>query len=112
MSRPGHSECSGTHSSPAMPEDGGGYWLYVLCCEDGSLYTGIALDVEARFAEHRQGKRGAKYLRGRRPVSVVYRQPVGSRSRAQRLEYRVRNLSRSRKLALIDGALRLDELAN
>lgn len=94
-----------------MPDDGAAaYWLYLVRCEDGSLYTGIALDVDARFAEHRHGRRGARYLKARRPVAVEYRRPVGSRSRAQRLEHRVRKLPRERKLDLIAGALCLDEL--
>jgi putative endonuclease len=66
-----------------------GYSLYILRCRDGSLYTGIALDVARRLEEHRQGVRGAKYLRGRRPVELVYEQPAGDRAAAQRLEYRV-----------------------
>jgi putative endonuclease len=82
-----------------------GYTLYILRCRDGSLYTGIALDVARRLEEHRQGVRGAKYLRGRRPVELVYEQPAGDRAAAQRLEYRVKSLSRAEKEALIGGDL-------
>ena len=79
------------------------YTLYILRCADGSLYTGIASDVDARLAEHRDGRRGAKYLRGRTPFELVYSMPAGNRSAAQSLEHRVKQLRRTDKLALIDG---------
>jgi putative endonuclease len=81
------------------------YSLYILRCGDGSLYTGIALDVARRLEEHRQGVRGAKYLRGRTPVELVFQQPAGDRAAAQRLEHRVKSLSRAEKEALIGGDL-------
>ena len=86
------------------------YSLYILECADGSLYTGIARDVSARLEQHSRGPRGAKYLRGRGPLKLVFSAAVGDRSLAQRCEYRVKRLRRSRKLALIEGAARLDEL--
>jgi len=79
------------------------YTLYILRCSDGSLYTGIASDVDARLDEHRRGRRGAKYLRGRTPFELVFTQPAGSRGAAQSLEHRIKKLSRSDKLALIEG---------
>jgi predicted GIY-YIG superfamily endonuclease len=81
------------------------YSLYILRCGDGSLYTGIALDVARRLEEHRKGVRGAKYLRGRTPVELVFEQPAGDRAAAQRLEHRVKSLSRAEKEALIGGDL-------
>lgn len=94
-----------------MPEyAGAGYSVYLVQCGDGSLYTGIARDVAARLEEHRDGRRGARYLKGRGPLNLVFHSVVGDRSRAQRLEYRVRRLPRHRKLALIAGDVRLDEL--
>ena len=60
--------------------------LYILRCADGSLYTGIASDVDARLHEHEHGRRGAKYLRGRTPFELVYTQAAGDRSAAQALE--------------------------
>jgi putative endonuclease len=94
-----------------MPEDTGAlYWLYLLQCRDGSLYTGIARDVEARLSEHDHGPRGAKYLKGRTPLVVVFRREVGDRARAQRLEHRVKKLPRAQKLLLISGQLDLEEL--
>lgn len=87
------------------------YSLYIVRCADGSLYTGIALDVDERIAAHEHGDRGAKYLRGRTPVELVFQQVVGSRSVAQRLEHRVKRLSRSDKLDLVSGAIALDDIA-
>jgi putative endonuclease len=90
-----------------MPENrrasAGGYTLYILRCADGSLYTGIATDLDARLAEHADGRRGAKYLRGRSPFELVYSAPAGDRGEAQSLEYRVKKLRRADKLALIEG---------
>jgi len=67
-----------------MPE----WWVYIVRCSDRSLYTGIALDVERRFAEHaRADGKGAKYLRGRGPLELVLARVVGSRPRALRVEH-------------------------
>lgn len=92
-----------------MPDDGQ-YRLYILSCADGTLYTGIALDVRARLREHEQGVRGARYVRGRAPLKLEFEQKVGDRSRAQSMESRVKKLSRAKKLSLIDGSLALDTL--
>ncbi|MEP2777114.1 MAG: GIY-YIG nuclease family protein [Luteolibacter sp.] len=78
--------------------------VYMLRCGDGSLYTGIATDVERRFSEHEsQGPKGAKYLRGRLPLQIVFRKEIGTRSEASKEELRVKALSRTAKLALITG---------
>ena len=69
----------------------------MLRCADGSLYTGIATDVSRRIGEHEQGKRGAKCLRGRGPFELVYQQAVGDRSVATKIEYCVKQLSRTEK---------------
>ncbi|WP_251449385.1 GIY-YIG nuclease family protein [Vermiculatibacterium agrestimuris] len=76
------------------------YWLYILRCGDGSLYTGITTDVERRLALHRSGK-GAKYTRGRSPLTVVYREEQPDKSAALRREAAVKKLTREEKLALI-----------
>ena len=86
------------------------YNLYILRCADDSLYTGIAADVERRLAEHRSGSRGAKYLRGGRPLKLEFCQAIGNRALASQLEYRVKRLSRARKEALIAGTERLQDL--
>lgn len=87
------------------------YSLYVLRCADGSLYTGIALDVGKRLQQHENGRSGAKYLRGRQPFTLVFQAPIGDRSAASRAEHRLKRLSRADKLALIDGATSLADLS-
>lgn len=86
------------------------YSLYILRCADNSLYTGIAIDVSRRFAEHQEGKRGARYLRGRGPLQLVFSCEAGDRSRAARLEHRVKRLSKVDKEALVSGSVNLDSL--
>ncbi len=80
------------------------YYLYILRCGDGTLYTGIAADVDKRLALHQSGK-GAKYTRGRGPLTVVYREECADKSAALRRELEVKTLPREKKLALIEGRL-------
>lgn len=87
--------------------DPAGYSLYILRCADGTLYTGIARDVSRRLAEHAVGTRGAKYLRGRMPVELVFAQRAGDRATAQSLEYRVKRMQKHAKEKLITGELTL-----
>ena len=86
--------------------------LYIVRCADGTLYTGIATDVGKRLAEHEASPRGAKYLRGKGPLQIVFSEVVGDRASASQLEYRVKRLSRTQKLALIEGRSALSELAS
>ena len=86
------------------------YSVYIVECSDGSLYTGIATDVARRLQEHESGARGARYLRGRAPLRVVFSKQVGDRSQAQSVEYRIKRLTRERKLALVEGRLELAAL--
>jgi putative endonuclease len=80
------------------------YQLYILRCADGTLYTGITVDLARRVAEHNSSAVGAKYTRTRRPVRLVYSRPFRNRSLAAREEARVKKLTRAEKLALIRGA--------
>ena len=75
--------------------------LYILRCGDGSLYTGITTDVEARFAAHSSGK-GAKYTRGRGPLELVYTEQCGDHSNALKREMEIKGLTREEKLELIE----------
>lgn len=84
-----------------MPDATTVWSVYILRCADDTLYTGIATDVERRVAEHAAGRRGAKYLLGRRPVELVLAVEIGDRSLASRLEYRLKRLSRRDKERLI-----------
>jgi len=71
-------------------------------CRDGALYTGIATDVRRRIAEHSGEKgRGAKSLRGRGPLHLVFQRVIGSRSLALRVEGRIKKLPKGRKEELI-----------
>ena len=76
------------------------WYLYMLRCGDGTLYTGITTDVEKRLAVHRAGK-GAKYTRGRQPLELVYRENCPNHSAALRRELEVKKLTRQQKEALI-----------
>ncbi|QSX40994.1 GIY-YIG nuclease family protein [Shewanella cyperi] len=78
--------------------------LYLIRCGGGELYTGITTDVARRFAEH-SGPKGAKYLRGRGPLTLVYSEHVGDRSAALKRELAVKRLSKSAKEALVAEAL-------
>ena len=73
------------------------YSVYLVRCRDGSLYTGIATDVSRRIAEHKEGARGAKYLRGKGPLTLIYQQEIGNRSLASKIESRVKRLSSAEK---------------
>jgi len=76
--------------------------LYLIRCRDGSLYTGITTDVARRFAEHQENNSaGAKYLRGRGPLMLVFQKKLGSRSLALGVESKVKKLSKARKEELI-----------
>ena len=69
--------------------------VYLIRCRGGELYTGIATDVARRLSEHQAGHpRGAKFLRGRGPLRVVFQQSVGERAVATRLERRIKALAK------------------
>lgn len=75
------------------------YFVYMLECSDGSLYTGIATDVERRFAEHAAGK-GSKYVHARGAKRIVYTEWHTSRNEALKRELALKHLSRKEKLSL------------
>ena len=75
--------------------------VYMIRCSDGSLYTGVTKDLDRRFAEHRDGKRGARYFQGRTPEAVVFREPGHDRSSALKREFAIKRLSRAEKLTLV-----------
>lgn len=74
-------------------------YVYILLCEDGSLYTGWTTDVEKRFSAHCSG-RGARYTRAHRPVRVAYREGFATKQEAMRREAAVKKLSRAEKQRL------------
>ncbi|MGD2024286.1 MAG: GIY-YIG nuclease family protein [Desulfobacterales bacterium] len=83
--------------------------VYIIRCRDGSLYTGIATNVERRFNEH-QNNLGAKYLRGRGPLTLVFKKQVGQRNRALRVERNIKQLPKLKKEALIKNGAGLQKL--
>jgi predicted GIY-YIG superfamily endonuclease len=78
------------------------WFLYIARCSDGSLYTGIALDIEQRLAAHNSG-RGARYTRGRGPLALCAHRRCASKGAALRLELAVKRLGRLEKETLLGG---------
>lgn len=76
------------------------WYVYMLRCGDGTLYTGVTDNVERRLAAHRTGK-GAKYTRGRGPLELVYQEQVPDKSAALRREYEIKQLPKQEKEGLI-----------
>jgi len=73
--------------------------VYIICCSDNSLYTGITTDINRRFHQHQEG-RGAKYFRARKPLRVVFLEEGHSRSSAIRREIEIKKMSRAEKMLL------------
>lgn len=78
------------------------WYVYLLECRDGSVYTGIAVDVDKRYAQHESGK-GARYTRSRPPVRLLGRLAFADRSTASRAEHAIKRLAPARKRALFAG---------
>lgn len=78
------------------------WFVYLLRCNDGSLYAGITTDLEARVATHNAGK-GARYTRARLPVEVAWSRGRQGGTDARRLEYALKQLPRADKLRLAAG---------
>ena len=77
------------------------WYIYILRCGDDTLYTGITDDVDRRFAAHCAGK-GAKYTRGRGPLTLVYTEEAEDKSAALKREHAIKKLTRAEKLNLIE----------
>lgn len=74
--------------------------LYIVRTAAGALYTGITTDVTRRVNQHQSG-RGARALRGKGPLDLVFHCDAGDRANASRLEYQVKQLTRQKKLLLV-----------
>lgn len=85
--------------------------IYLVRCDNNALYTGIAKDVDARFTKHCEGK-GAKFLRGKKSLTLVFQAPVGSYSEALKAEYRIKKQNKPLKERLVNGDISLDDLLN
>jgi putative endonuclease len=79
------------------------FFVYLLECADETLYCGFTNDVDKRVSEHNDGKYGAKYTKGRRPVKLVYSEMFSNRSDAQKREYEIKKMSRRQKVNLINA---------
>ncbi len=87
------------------------WFLYLIRCRNGRLYTGITTDVERRFEEHEGGdKKGSKYLRGKAPLELVLKKKVGDRSMALKIEAKVKKLPKTKKELLVDGKINIREI--
>ncbi len=84
------------------------WFVYILLCADSTLYTGITTNCDRRLSEHNScDKRGAKYTRARRPVSLLWSEEHQGRAEASRKEAAIKKLSREQKLKLVgDVAVR------
>jgi putative endonuclease len=76
------------------------YYLYILECKDGTLYTGITTDVERRFNEHKN-KKGGHYTSAKEAVKIVYTEEHSNRSEASKREAEIKGWTRAEKIALI-----------
>lgn len=76
------------------------YFVYLLECEDGSLYTGVTTDVERRFAEHKKGI-GSHFTKAKKAKRIVYTEKQPNRSAAQKREAEIKKWPRAKKLTLI-----------
>jgi putative endonuclease len=89
----------GRSGKPRRP---GGWWVYVVRCADGTLYTGISTDPDRRLGQHNAGT-ASKYTRARRPVELVYRERRRTHGAALRREAEIKALPRPAKLVMIAG---------
>lgn len=76
------------------------WYVYLLQCVDGTLYCGVTTSILRRLKQHNRG-RGARYTRGRAPITLLGHAPFLGRAEAQRVEYRIKQQPTSRKLALL-----------
>jgi putative endonuclease len=87
------------------------WYIYLIRCGDGSLYTGISTNVEKRFLQHQEGgKTGSKYLKGRGPLTLVYQRNIGSKNTALKVELKIKKLSRTAKEKLIASPEDIEEI--
>ena len=77
------------------------YFVYIIQCNDQTLYTGITTNLDRRIKEHNGSKLGAKYTKFRRPVKLVYSKDFINRSEASKEESRIKKLSRLEKINLL-----------
>lgn len=84
--------------------------VYMLRTAAGHLYTGISTEPQRRLRQHEDGKGGARSLRGKGPLQLVWSCEVGDRAAASRIEFRIKRCSKLAKEALVAGQVMLDQL--
>ena len=77
------------------------WFVYIVECNDGTLYTGVTTDVDRRLHEHNFSKKGAKYTRARRPVILIACRIVSSKSEALKLEHQVKKQNKHKKIKFL-----------
>lgn len=73
------------------------WYIYVLQCDDGSLYTGSSTDIEKRFSLHQRGG-GAKYTRAHKPIKILHQESFATKSEALKREHEIKSWSRQKKI--------------
>ena len=84
-----------------MPSDGDSWFVYIIRASDDSLYTGITTDLDRRLKQHKTGKGGAKYFRGRKACEFVYTESGHNRSSASIREAQIKKMTRQQKDLLL-----------
>ena len=86
------------------------WYVYIIRTKMGHLYTGVTQDVERRFKEHQKGgAKGAKYLKGKKPLKLVFHKKIGSRSQALKTEAQIKKWPKKKKEALINDEIILKQ---
>ena len=93
-----------TESQPVL------WSVYLIRTASNSLYCGVTIDVQRRFTEHQGSKKGAKYLKGKGPLTLVWSEAVGDKRKAMQLEYRIKRLSKAKKEAIVANHLPLETI--
>lgn len=75
------------------------WFVYIIQCVDGSLYTGSTNNLEKRFLEHKMGK-GGRYTRSHKPVRIVYKEKLNTKSEALKREFEIKKMKRAEKKSL------------
>lgn len=76
------------------------WFVYVLLCEDSSLYTGVSNDLEKRFLDHKNGK-GGHYTRSHKPIKIIYSEQLSTQSEALKRESEIKSWSREQKIRIL-----------
>lgn len=76
------------------------WFVYILLCEDGSLYTGYSNHVEQRFSDHKNGK-GGHYTSSHKPVKLIYQEQFNTQSEALKREKQIKSWNRKKKIRVL-----------